>query len=87
MDIGNYRNIIFTPPEHLGLDGHAESEGEKDVEKHDSHDGDGQTDYKVLVALDLVCNGGVAALKVVTNAVSVIIGIGLSTVLDKDNEK
>ena len=72
----------------LGFDGHAESEGEEDVEKHDGHDGDGQPDHEVLVALDLVCNGGVAALEVVTNALAVsIIGIGLSTVLNKDNEK
>ena len=76
------------PPKDLGFDGHAESEGEEDVEKHDGHDSDGQPNHEVLVALDLVCNGGVAALEVVINALAVgIIGIGLSTVLNKDNEK
>ena len=87
MNVGNYRKIKSSPPEHLGLDGHAESEGEEDVEKHDGHDSDGQPNHEVLVALDLVCNGGVAALEVVTNALAIIIlGVGRSTILDKDNE-
>ena len=75
-------------PEDLGFDGHAESEGEEDVEKHDGHNGDSQPDHEVLVTFDLVCKGGVAALEVVTNALAVsIVGIGLSTVLKKDNVK
>ena len=77
---------MYSPPEHLGLDGHAESEGDEDVEKHDGHTGDGQTDHNVLVALDHVFKGGVAALEVVTDLAAVIIGIGLSTVLDKGTE-
>ena len=79
---------MYSQPEHLGLglDGHAESEGDEDVQKRDGPTGDGQTDHKVLVALDHVFKGDVAALEVVTDLAAVIIGIGLSTVLDKGNE-
>ena len=45
---------MSTSHKDLGFDGHAESEGEEDVEKHDGHDGDGQPNHEVLVALDLV---------------------------------
>ena len=52
------------PPEHLRFNCHAESEGEEDVQEHDGHDADGEPDHEVLVALYLVCEGGVAALEV-----------------------
>lgn len=75
---------MSTPPKHLRLDCHAEREGEEDVKKHDGHDGDGEPNHEVLIALDLVSEGGVAALEVVAHALTVIIiGIGLTAGLDK----
>ena len=62
----------------LRLDCHAQQhEGEDDVKNH--QDGDGKPDHEVLIALDLVRERGVAAVEVV----AVIIGIGLTTSLNK----
>ena len=74
---------MSTPPKNLRLDCHAEREGEEDVKKHDGHDGDGEPDHKVLVVLDLVSEGGVAALEVVAHDSAVVTGIGLTAGLEK----
>ena len=74
---------MSTPPKNLRLDCHAEREGEEDVKKHDGHDGDGEPDHEVLVVLDLVSEGGVAALEVVAHDSAVVTGIRLTAGLEK----
>ena len=66
--------------EHLDFfrfDSHAEREGEDDIQEHDRHHhGDGESNYEVLVFLDLVLHGGVAALEVVAEGLAIVIRIG-----------
>ena len=74
------KNLLYLT---LRLDCHAQREGEDDVKKHNHYDGDGKPDHEVLIALDLFSEGVEAAVEVVAVSSAVIIGIGLTTSLDK----